>query len=195
MIYGYIRVSTRCQAMDGNSIEAQKESLSLAGVSDFYIDTYSGGSIFRPQFEVLLSLVKEGDVIVVTKIDRFARTLMQANSIIEQLLNKGVSIHILNLGLLDNSSTSILIRNIMLAFAQFERDTILERTQEGKAIARQKPGFREGRPRKFNPEQIDLAIELLKTNSYKRVSLMTGISESTLVRAKREKNYKKPYEI
>ena len=73
-----------------------------------------------------------------------------------------------------------------MAFAQFEREMIIERTQEGKAIAKQKPGFREGRPRKYRGEQIDLAIKLLDEHSYKQVERMMGISVSTLVRAKRE---------
>ena len=186
MRYGYIRVSTKWQANDGNSIEAQQEALKTAGVDEFFIDTYTGGKMQRPQLNELVSRLQEGDTIVVSKIDRFARTISQATEIIEELLDKGVAIHILNLGLLDNSSTSVLIRNIMLAFAQFEREMIIERTQEGKAIAKQKPGYREGRPKKFRDEQIELAIKLLDDHSYKQVGCMTGISTSTLVRAKRE---------
>ena len=187
MKYGYIRVSTKWQANDGNSIEAQRDALGNAGVEKYYVDTHSGSRMQRPQLSALLGVIEAGDTIVVTKIDRFARTITQATEIIEELLTKGVSIHILNLGLLDNTSTSVLIRNIMLAFAQFEREMIVERTQEGKALARQRPGFQEGRPRKFRPEQIGLALELLKYNSYQMVTLMTGISKSTLVRAKRKK--------
>lgn len=74
-----------------------------------------------------------------------------------------------------------------MAFAEFERDMIVERTQEGKAIARQQPGYREGRPKKYTKKQIDHAIELLEDKSYKQVEEMTGISKSTLIRAKRER--------
>ena len=185
MKYGYIRVSTKWQANDGNSIDSQMEALENVGVDEVFIDTYTGKTMQRPQLLALLNRIKVGDVIVVTKIDRFARTITQATEIIEELLSKGVIIHILNLGLLDNSSTSVLIRNIMLAFAQFEREMIVERTQEGKALARQKPGFHEGRPKKFRTEQIDHALELLNHYSYQIVALMTGISKSTLVRARR----------
>lgn len=188
MRYGYIRVSTKWQAFKGNSMEAQREMLSDYGIDQFYIDTYTGGKMRRPQLDMLLSKIQVGDTIVVCKIDRFARTISQATEIIETLLDKGVSIHILNLGLLDNSSTSVLIRNIMLAFAQFEREMIIERTQEGKAIARQKPGFHEGRPKKYRKEQVELAMTLLEKNSYRQVSMMTGISVSTLVREKRRLN-------
>ena len=73
----------------------------------------------------------------------------------------------------------------MLSFSEFEREIIIQRTQEGKAIAKQNPNFQEGRPKKFKREQINHALELLKTNSYKQVYQMTGISPATLGRAKR----------
>ena len=75
----------------------------------------------------------------------------------------------------------------MLAFAQFERDMIVERTQEGKAIAKLSPDFREGRPKKYTPTQINHALGLLKMYSYKQVEALTGISRSTLIRAKQKR--------
>ena len=86
---------------------------------------------------------------------------------------------------MDNTPSSKLIRNVFFAFAEFERDMIIERTTEGKAIAKQNPDFREGRPKKYSKKQIQHALELLKNNSYKQVEDMTGISKSTLIRAKR----------
>ena len=88
------------------------------------------------------------------------------------------------MGIIDNSPTGKLIRNIMLAFSEFERDIIIQRTQEGKAVARQNPNFRDGRPKKFSSTQIEHALELLQTHSYKQVVAMTGISRATLGRAK-----------
>lgn len=70
--------------------------------------------------------------------------------------------------------------------AEFERDMIVERTQEGKAIAKQNPDFREGRPKKYKRAQIEHALELLDSNSYSQVEQLTGISKSTLIRAKRK---------
>lgn len=78
-----------------------------------------------------------------------------------------------------------MIRTILLAFAEFERDMIVERTQEGKAIAKQREDFTEGRPKKFSQQQIAHALELLESHSYKQVEQMTGISKSTLIRAKK----------
>lgn len=72
----------------------------------------------------------------------------------------------------------------MLAFAEFERDMIIERTQEGKAIAKKQPDFKEGRPRVYGKKQIQHAVGLLQNHSYRQVTELTGISKSTLIRAK-----------
>lgn len=124
---------------------------------------------------------------VVTKLDRIARSATQGIELIQKLLNRGIVVHVLNMGLMDNTPTGKLIRNIMLAFAEFERDMIVERTQEGKAIAKQNPNFKEGRPKKFSKAQVNHAVDLLNEYSYKQVEQMTGISKSTLIRAKKER--------
>ena len=75
----------------------------------------------------------------------------------------------------------------MLAFAEYERGTIVERTQTGKAVARLDPNFKDGRPKKFTPEQIDLALSLLaQGKTYRQITTMTGISKSTLIRARNQ---------
>src|SRR5699024_11631970 len=86
--------------------------------------------------------------------------------------------------------TGRLIFNVMLAFAEFERDMIVERTQEGKAIAKQDPNYREGRPKRYKKEQIEHALQLKESHTYQQVEAKTGISKSTLIRAKRKKNPK-----
>ncbi len=90
------------------------------------------------------------------------------------------------MGLVEDTPTGRLVFNVMSAFAEFERDMIVERTQEGKAIAKLREDFREGRPKKFNNKQIEHALSLLKNQSYKQVEEMTGISKSTLIRAKKK---------
>ena len=72
----------------------------------------------------------------------------------------------------------------MLSFSEFEHDLIVQRTQEGKAIARQNADFKDGRPKKFSRVQLDHALELLETHSYKQVERITGISITTIYRAK-----------
>ena len=187
MIYGYERVSTKGQAKEGNSLEAQEKALKDAGATVIFSDTFTGTKNTRPELDKLLKKIESGDKLIVTKLDRIARSVSQGTEIIESLLQKGVIVHVLNMGLMDNSSTGRLIRNIMLAFAEFERDMIVERTQEGKAIAKLNPDFREGRPRKFSRKQMEHAMELLQKNSYKQVAELTGISESTLQRYRRKK--------
>ena len=90
------------------------------------------------------------------------------------------------MGLIENSPMGDLIITCLLAFAQFERSMIVERTSSGKELAKQSDDYREGRPKKFTKKQIAHALKLLETNSYKEVGLMTGISKSTLIRAKSE---------
>lgn len=186
MIYGYARVSTKGQAKDGNSLEAQEIALRLAGAIEIYADAFTGTKANRPELDKLLAVMQSGDTMVVTKLDRIARSATQGIALIQSLLDRGIVVHVLNMGLMDNTPTGKLIRNIMLAFAEFERDMIVERTQEGKAIAKQNPDFKEGRPKKFSKVQIKHALDLLNEYSYKQVEQMTGISKSTLIRAKRK---------
>lgn len=92
------------------------------------------------------------------------------------------------MGLIENTLTGNLILTVMLAFAEYERGMIVERTQMGKAAARQNPNFKDGRPKKYSSAQIALALDLLNDGkTYREVENMTGISKSTLVRAKRDK--------
>ena len=136
----------------------------------------------------MIEILKEGDTLVVTKLDRFARTTSDGINIVKELFERGVKVHVLNMGLVEDTPTGRLILSVMLAFAEFERDMIVERTQEGKAIAKQNPDFREGRPKKYGKKQIEHALKLLGNNSYKQVEDKTGISKSTLIRAKRKQN-------
>ncbi len=185
-IYGYARVSTVGQAKDGNSLEAQESALRAAGATEIFVDTFTGTKMERPEFDRMNSLLQKGDTLIITKLDRFARTVGQASELITDLIDRGITVNVLNLGVLDNSSISVLMRNILLSFAQFERDMIVQRTQEGRAIARTKEGYREGRPKKYTGAQLRHAMELLKDHSYTQVARMTGISKSTLLREKKK---------
>ena len=186
MIYGYGRVSTRSQKFDGNSLEAQEQALRIAGAEEVYSDAFTATVTSRPELDKLLFKLNEGDTLIVTKLDRIARSSIGGVTLIQELLDKGVVVHILNMGIIDNSPTGKLITTVLLAFAEFERDMIVERTKEGKAIAKQNPSYKEGRPRKYSKAQIKHALELLEQYSYKQVEEMTGISKSTLIRAKRQ---------
>ena len=188
MKFGYIRVSTRKQARDGNSLEAQREALTAAGAEKIYTDAFTGTRMERPEWDKLRAQLRRGDVLIVTRLDRLARSVSQASGLITEMIDEGVTIHVLNLGVLSNDSVNTLLRNVLLSFAQFERDMIVQRTQEGKAVARATdPNFREGRPPKFDTEQLDHAMELLENHSYTQVVKLTGISKSTLIRERKRR--------
>ena len=191
MIYGYARVSTKNQAKDGNSLEAQAKALKDAGAKIIFKDTFTGTKADRPEFSKLLDMLSEGDKLIVTKLDRFARSVAHGAEIMQTLLDRDVAVHILNMGQIDNTPTGKLIRNIFFAFAEFERDMIVERTQEGKAIAKLNPDIKEGRPKKWDNDHIAYALNLLEKKSYTDVERITGISRSTLARARRASLTKK----
>lgn len=185
MRYGYCRVSTKGQ-LEGNSIEEQTNKIKECYPdAEIIIESYSGAKE-RPVFNELIEKLAANDLLVVTKLDRFCRTTKEGLQYIDKLMNKGVKIHILNMGLIEDTPMGRLIVTNLLAFAEFERAMIIERTQGGKAIAKQKDDFREGRPKIYGKKQIDHALGLLESHSYKQVEEITGISKSTLIRAKRE---------
>lgn len=189
MMYGYIRVSTVKQANEGNSLEVQEKLLMENGVSkdNIYQDAYTGTKADRPQFNELLNELKDGDTLVVTKLDRFARSMIEGSKIVNELIERGIKVNVLNIGLMDNTPASKLIRNIFFSFAEFERDMIVERTLEGKQIKMEKDiDATLGRPKKFKKAQRDNALRLLDKHSYNEVAEMTGISRRTLIRYKKE---------
>ena len=192
MIYGYTRVSTTGQATNGNSLEEQEQALREQGCDEIVVEQYTGTKTERPKFSELLEKLQRGDTLKVTKLDRFARNTEDGGRVIKELLSKGVKVHILNMGVIDDSPVGKVIYHVFLTFAEFERDMIVERTQAGKAVARTKAGFKEGRPEVYSKEQKSLAVNLLlQGNSYTKVSAMTGLSKSTLTRAMREYKAKK----
>lgn len=187
MIIGYIRVSSKGQ-IENNSFEQQeKEIKQRYNNAEIYKEQFTGTTTHRPVLKSILDKLVCGDTLVVTKLDRLARTTCEGIELVQELFNKGVSVHVLNVGLLEDTPMGHFFLTTLLAVAELERNQIVERTQNGKAIARKKDGFTEGRPKKYTKEQIDLALKLLEKNSYKQVEKMTGISKSTLIRAKRNK--------
>ena len=111
MIYGYARVSTKGQAKDGNSLEAQERILREHGAEVIYKDSFTGTKKHRPELDKLLSVIKEGDTLVVVKLDRIARSTIQGCELMNELFAKGVAVNVLNMGMMDNSTTGKLIRS------------------------------------------------------------------------------------
>ncbi|NRO74221.1 Transposon gamma-delta resolvase [Lactobacillus helveticus] len=194
MIYGYARVSTAQQ-----DYATQIADLKKAGATKIFKDKYTGTTANRPEFDKLMTTIKNGDTLIVTKLDRLARNTQDALSlarntqdalnIVKKMNAEGVILLILNIGTIDNSPSGRLIFTVFSAFAEFERDLIVSRTQEGKAWAKaNNPNFHDGMPRKYTKEQIDFAWKLHTQNhmSYSEISKKLGISKATIYRRFRE---------
>ena len=107
----------------------------------------------RPELAKLLEKLQPGDVLTVTKLDRFARTAAEGAQMIQALVARGIGVNVLNMGRADNSAMGKLMVTILLAFAEYEREMILERTASGKAVKRASdPEWREGRKMVDTPD-------------------------------------------
>jgi len=189
-IYGYIRVSTRGQEKGGNGLSAQREAVIFQGADPdlIFSDVFTGIKCYdRPELNKLLEVLEQGDTLIASKLDRVARSVTEGVAIIENLVEKGVTINILNMGIFDNRPANRFQLQVMLAMAEFERSLIIERMQEGKAIARLKEGYREGRPKKWKNKHYNHALKLLEQQTYKEVSEITGIPVPTLKAEKRRR--------
>jgi DNA invertase Pin-like site-specific DNA recombinase len=188
MIIGYARVSTKGQLKEGHSIEVQtRDILDRYDSAVIRVEQYTGTTTDRPIFNKLIEDLKQGDTLVVTKLDRLARNTVEGINIVQELFDKRIAVHVLNVGLLENTSMGKFFLTTLLAVAEMERNTIIERTQTGKAIAKTKGGFKEGRPKEYTDTQISMALDLItQGNSYNKVAEKTKISKSTLIRAMRE---------
>lgn len=184
-IYGYARVSTA-----GQDLETQIHELEKEGATIIYKEKFTGTTTDRPKLKELLEVLKEDDKLIVTKLDRLARNTKEGIEIIELLLSKNVDVEVLNIGRISNTTVGRFLLQTLLAVAEMERNMIIERTQEGKVVAKQRPDFREGRPKKYTKIQLDHAMELLKTYSYNHVAKITGISKSTLQRENKNRKIK-----
>ncbi|PFO03739.1 resolvase [Bacillus sp. AFS076308] len=146
MNYGYARVSTNRQELN-----LQINALKEAGATKIHKEKISGAKVDRKELSTLLETIKAGDTLIVTKADRIARSLSQLEKVVTDLTNRGVSVHIINMGIftaetMANPMTKLLF-NVLGAFAEFERDMIIERTQEGIQNAKEK-GVKFGRKSK-----------------------------------------------
>ncbi|HJF87557.1 MAG: recombinase family protein [Caldibacillus thermoamylovorans] len=183
-IYGYARVSTAQQ-----DYATQIEDLKRAGATKIFKDKYTGTTADRPEFDKLMAKIKNGDTLIVTKLDRLARNTQDALNIVKKMNAEGVILRVLNIGTIDNSPSGRLIFTVFSAFAEFERDLIVSRTQEGKAWAKaNNPNFHDGMPRKYDQEQINFAWKLHTQDhmSYSEISKKLGMSKATIYRRFRE---------
>ncbi|MFJ7976665.1 recombinase family protein [Peribacillus sp. NPDC096379] len=195
MKYGYGRVSSA-----GQNLTSQIKQLQETGCDTIFKEKVSGRKKEdREQFNLLLETVQEGDKIVVTKLDRFARSTKDALNTIEYLNNKGVSLMVLNMGG-DKVDTGTAIGKLMITvlsgIAEFEADMIKERQLEGIEEAK-KRGVYKGRPKKYTERNTGLqhALNLFHNRdinkmTVKEIEEITKISRATLYRAVKEREGK-----
>lgn len=148
MKYGYGRVSSKGQRLYGTSYQEQKDILLEHGVQavNIYTDTYTGKKMSREGLDNVLSVLTPGDELVVCKLDRLARTAAEGSLLVKKLVDMGVKVNILNMGIADNTPMGRLMVTILFAFAEYERDMIVERTTAGKAYKREhESSYCEGR--------------------------------------------------
>ena len=140
MILGYARVST-----DDQNLDAQTDALTAAGAERIYADKISGSRKKRPELDRLLDQLRSGDVVVVTKYDRLARSLRDLLDIVEAIKDAGGGFRSLAEDIDTTTPAGRLVFHVVASIAQFERERISERTREGLQAARSR-GRVGGRP-------------------------------------------------
>lgn len=147
MILGYARVSTADQQLD-----SQRDALSTAGAERIFADTITGTARTRPELDQLMRQLRPGDVVVVTKYDRLARSLKDLLDIVEQIKAQGAGFRSLAEDIDTTTPAGRLVFHVFASIAQFERERIAERTREGLEAARRR-GRIGGRPHALSPAQ------------------------------------------
>lgn len=150
MEIGYARVSTKRQ---GESLDAQREALEDYGCEKVFTDTISGAKSARPGLDAALDYMRDGDVLVVTRLDRLGRTALDTLRTINDLDERGVPVIMLDPALDTRTKEGKLMVTIMSGLAEWERDLLIERTKEGMAHARSQ-GRVPGPKPKLNDEQV-----------------------------------------
>lgn len=178
MTYGYARVSTGDQTTD-----LQQDALEKAGCNRIFIDVASGAKAHRPELDHMLDLLREGDTVVVWKLDRLGRSMQNLVELINDFDTRGVQFRSLT-ELIDTSTPGgTLTFNIFGSLAQFERDLIRERTRAGLEAARAR-GRTGGRPASLDEKQAKEVQRLYESRSVTvdQIASMMRVSRTTIYR-------------
>ena len=174
---GYARVST----LDQN-LERQIDALQQYGIDKLYTEKMSGTKKHRPELDAMLERLESGDTVVIESLSRLGRSTKDLLSLVDAMEEKGVKLISLKENIDTGSSTGRLLLTVLSALAQFERDVIVERTNEGLAAARAR-GRKGGRP-KVPDAKVQQAIKLYNTKEYslREIENLTGVKPTTLYR-------------
>lgn len=186
MKIGYARVSTQDQNLD-----RQIDQLKAAGCEKIYQEKVTGKTKSRPELDKMLEHLREGDAVVVIKLDRIGRNTKHLIELSETFEEMGVNFVSLGDSIDTSTATGKLFFTILAALAQFEADLNSERTMEGLASARAR-GHVGGRP-KADPEKIEQAMKMYdaKTFTLREITQATGFSKQTIYRYLREREAQK----
>lgn len=178
MKVGYARVSTAEQNLD-----MQIEALKKAGCEKIFTDRVSGTKSARLGLDQAIDFVRDGDTLVVWKLDRLGRSLTHLIDTVNQLENKGIGFQSLTEAIDTTTAGGKLVFHIFGALAEFERELIRERTKMGLMSAKAK-GRMGGRPNKLTPQQVKMVKDMMASGNYKvnDICEQFGISRSTLYR-------------
>ena len=178
ILIGYARTSTADQKA---GLEAQLRDLKKAGCTKVFQEELSSVSTSRPQLETALEWVRQGDILVVTKLDRLARSVADLVAITEALRKKGVELRILAMNLDTATPTGKLMLNLLGSIAEFERELMLERQREGISKARAEGKYQGRQPtaRRKAADVLRLRAEGKSANDIKET---LGISRASVFR-------------
>ena len=154
-----------------------------------YAEKFTGTTEQRPQWQKLNRQLRRGDEVVFTKVDRIGRSVKVAIDIVNDLLNKGVKVYIIQLGgyVSKHDTMGKMLFNFLTIMAEFEHDMIVDRLAQGKAYAKaHNPNYHEGRPKRTITNRYKAVYEYSLNHSIRETALATGVSESTVKRIKRQ---------
>jgi len=187
MLIGYARVST-----DDQNLNLQHDALKNAGCEKIFDDQITGSKIQRPGLDAILQFARNGDVIVVWRLDRLSRSLKDLIEMVALLDSKKIGLRSLHESIDTSSSSGKLIFHIFGALAEFERNLIRERTHAGLQAARAR-GRKGGRPKKLSNDKSNLTVQLYESrnHSINQICELVGISKPTLYKYLKHHNVQK----
>jgi DNA invertase Pin-like site-specific DNA recombinase len=178
VLFGYARVSTVEQNPDH-----QIDALQRAGVGrdDIYVDQASGAKASRPELDLMLRLLRDGDTLKITRLDRLGRSVLHLVTLGAELRERGVGLHVIEQGIDTSTTEGRAMFGMLSVLAELQRELIVANTRDGLAAARAR-GRKGGRPARLNTEQIALAQQLYDAGdrTVQQIAELFGVPRTTV---------------